>query len=274
MPDGSVLNRYFDNIPDPRAEMYQDDVELIAEKGDEGKKTLLDIRAACESGWDFSSRWCRDPAALESIRTTDLVQVDLNSLLYFLEMQLAKAYELSGNSEKHTLYQDKAKARKEAIDRYFWNEKLGTYTDYQWLSGESIESIHAAALFPLYFNLASQAQAERVASLAEKELIKDGGILTTNFESGQQWDAPNGWAPLQWIAIKGLRNYGQNDLAGTIRERWISLNTKVFKNTGKLMEKYNVVDTNLLSGGGEYPVQDGFGWTNGVLLKLLSEEES
>lgn len=271
MPDGSLLNRYFDNIPDPRAEMYQDDVELIAEKGDEGKKTLLDIRAACESGWDFSSRWCHDPASLESIRTTDLVQVDLNCLLYFLELQIAKANRLAGNTEKANQYQSQASARKAAIDRYFWNEALGTYTDYLWTTEVQTESIHAAALFPLYFQLAQKEQAEQVAMVAAKELVKDGGILTTNFESGQQWDAPNGWAPLQWIAIQGLRNYGQDELANTIKERWINLNTKVFKNTGKLMEKYNVVDTNLLSGGGEYPVQDGFGWTNGVLLRLLSE---
>lgn len=107
--------------------------------------------------------------------------------------------------------------------------------------------------------------------MVNAELLKDGGILTTNFESGQQWDSPNGWAPLQWMAIKGLRNYGLDDLANQIKDNWVSLNTKVFRNTGKLMEKYNVVDTNLSSGGGEYPVQDGFGWTNGVLLKLLSE---
>jgi len=86
--------------------------------------------------------------------------------------------------------------------------------------------------------------------------------------SGQQWDAPNGWAPLQWITIVGLENYGHHELAAEVSSRWINLNSDVFKRTGKLMEKYNVVDTHLEAGGGEYPGQDGFGWTNGVLLAL------
>jgi len=268
MPNGGVLNRHFDNIPNPRAEMYSDDVELIEAKGDAGKKTLLDIRAACESGWDFSSRWCASPDKLETIRTTDLVQVDLNCLLYYLETLIAKA---SKDTNKSASYSQKAADRKSAINSYCWNQESNYYHDFNWVAGEQTVSINAAATFPLFFNLSSQTQAEAVAKTVASELLKDGGLLTTNFESGQQWDAPNGWAPLQWMAIKGLRNYGLNDLAGEIKSNWVALNTKVFKNTGKLMEKYNVVDTNLSSGGGEYPVQDGFGWTNGVLLKLLSE---
>ncbi|MFY0592815.1 alpha,alpha-trehalase TreF [Roseivirga sp.] len=268
MPDSSLLNRHFDNIPNPRAEMYSDDVELIESKGDAGKKTLLDIRAACESGWDFSSRWCENAESLETIRTTDLVQVDLNCLLYFLENLIAKA---SDNSDQHDNYSKMADDRKQAIQKYFWNSETSYYHDFNWVVGEQTSSINAAAAYPLFFEISSKSQAIDVAKTMEKELLKDGGLLTTNFESGQQWDAPNGWAPLQWMAIKGLRNYGQNNLANQIKKNWIGLNTKVFKNTGKMMEKYNVVDTNLLSGGGEYPVQDGFGWTNGVLLKLLSE---
>ena len=97
-------------------------------------------------------------------------------------------------------------------------------------------------------------------------------MVSTLTDNGQQWDYPNGWAPLQWMTIEGLRHYGQQELANTIKERWVDLNIKVYKNTGKLVEKYNVVDMSLEAGGGEYPVQDGFGWTNGVLLRLLSED--
>ena len=92
--------------------------------------------------------------------------------------------------------------------------------------------------------------------------------MTTTIESGQQWDAPNGWAPLQWIGIKGLEHYGRNMAAQDIANRWIRVNKKVFNNTGKMMEKYNVSDSTLQAGGGEYPTQDGFGWTNGVYLGL------
>ena len=104
-----------------------------------------------------------------------------------------------------------------------------------------------------------------------KELLKDGGLCTTNVLSGEQWDAPNGWPPMQWIAFISMKNYGQIELAKDLANRWCLLNEKVFKATGKMMEKYNVLDLDLEAGGGEYPVQDGFGWTNGVLLKLLEE---
>lgn len=272
MEDGSMLNRHFDNIPNPRAEMYQDDVELIESQGEAGKKTLLNIRAACESGWDFSSRWCADFDKLETIRTTDLVQVDLNCLLYHLEKLIASIHQENRDTAKYEEYYALCEKRKEAINTYFWNEDESYFFDYNWLEKSQTTSINAAAAFPLFFEICSADQARGVAKMIDKELLRDGGLVTTNFNSGQQWDAPNGWAPLQWMAIKGLRNYGHDQLAGQIKERWVSLNVKVFKNTGKLMEKYNVEDTNLLSGGGEYPVQDGFGWTNGVLLKLLSEE--
>ncbi len=270
LDNGAKLNRHYDNIHSPRDEMYQDDVELIATQGEAGKKTLLDIRAACESGWDFSSRWCLDFAKLDTIRTTDLVQVDLNCLLLHLELLIADALELKGEQEAKDFI-EAAERRTAAIESTFWNESLGTYSDLIWKEQKHTTSINASALYPLYFNTASQERANAVAKITKEELVKDGGLLTTNFKSGQQWDAPNGWAPLQWIGIQGLRNYDHAELANTIKDNWTALNIKVFKNTGKLMEKYNVVDTDLESGGGEYPVQDGFGWTNGVLLKLLSE---
>jgi alpha,alpha-trehalase len=124
-------------------------------------------------------------------------------------------------------------------------------------------------MFPLFFGIATNDQAKKMHQIVEQRLLRPGGIVTTNKNSGQQWDAPNGWAPLQWIAIKGLLNYGYPSLASKIQERWIQLCTKVYQNTGKMMEKYNVEELGLRSGGGEYPVQDGFGWSNGVLLKLM-----
>ena len=118
--------------------------------------------------------------------------------------------------------------------------------------------------------MASQEQADKVASYIEKYFLKPGGVVTTLYHTGQQWDAPNGWAPLQWMTIKGLENYGHHHLAKTIAERWVAINEKVYVNTGKFVEKYNVEDMTLDAGGGEYPVQDEFGWSNGVYLALKS----
>jgi len=265
----ALLNRYFDNQVLPRTEMYLDDVELLEKKGAEGEKLLLDIRAACESGWDFSARWCEDPMRLETIATTDLCPVDLNCLLYHLEQTLARSFAISGNGPKAGHFATLAEMRVTQIMNTCWDPAAGYFFDYNHIKGQHSDRITAAGLFPLYFGLASQAQAESCAQVAEQHLLQAGGLLTTAITSGQQWDAPNGWAPLQWIAIQGLLRYGLDDLANEIKTRWINLNRSVYKRTGKLMEKYNVVDINLESGGGEYPVQDGFGWTNGVLLKLL-----
>jgi alpha,alpha-trehalase len=130
-------------------------------------------------------------------------------------------------------------------------------------------------MYPLcFFNLypeSMQIMGKDAAKVIREKLLKPGGVQTTEFNTGQQWDAPNGWPPLEWMTITGLENCGQKDLAKDIAYRWIKLNNDVFLRTGRLMEKYNVADTKLEAGGGEYPGQDGFGWTNGVLLALIKK---
>jgi alpha,alpha-trehalase len=119
---------------------------------------------------------------------------------------------------------------------------------------------------PLFTNLADAEYAEHVKKNIEEKFLKDGGVTTSLYNTGEQWDAPNGWPPLQFTAVRGLLNYHYDSLAANIAGRWMKLNEKVFASTGKMMEKYNVYDINIESGGGEYPTQDGFGWTNGVYL--------
>jgi alpha,alpha-trehalase len=108
-----------------------------------------------------------------------------------------------------------------------------------------------------------------VRKTVARQLLEPGGVTTTLKPTGEQWDSPNGWAPLEYMTIEGLNRYGYKTLAKEIATRWIKLNIKVYRNTGKLMEKYNVENMTLRAGGGEYGLQDGFGWTNGVLLKLM-----
>jgi alpha,alpha-trehalase len=125
-----------------------------------------------------------------------------------------------------------------------------------------------AAAFPLYFKITEPNQAQKIAEHLETKFLKNGGLLTTIARTGQQWDSPNGWAPLQWITYKGLLNYNFEALPTKIRQNWLGLNRRVYEQTGKMTEKYNVVDESLSAGGGEYPNQDGFGWTNGVYLAM------
>lgn len=271
LSENEILNRYFDNDPVPRPESYREDVELAETSKRKAEELWLDLRAACESGWDFSSRWLEDTGDLSSIITTRLIPVDLNCLLYQLEQTMARAHVLSGNEKEAMRLTTSARLRSETIQKYCWDAANGWFGDFNFAEGKATGKFTAASVFPLFFKIARREQAASVAEKVEGHLLKAGGLLTTPVNSGQQWDAPNGWAPLQWMAIQGFRNYGLDELASTIRDRWVSLNKRVYENTGKLVEKYNVEDMDLLAGGGEYPVQDGFGWTNGVLKRLLKE---
>jgi len=270
MPDGTVLNRYWDESDEPREESYIQDVTA----GKLTKQPLPvfyhNIRAAAASGWDFSSRWFDGSAKLATIQTTDLVPVDLNCLLYNMELTIARSYQIKGNTAQYKLYTARAANRKAAILKYCWNDKAAWFGDYNWATKQFSAIPTLAAAFPLEFKIATASQAKKIAAGLKANFLKPGGLVTTLNFSGQQWDAPNGWAPLQYIAIDGLENYDHHDLAKDIATRWMQLNIRVFKQTGKLLEKYNVVDTSLTAGGGEYPLQDGFGWTNGVLLKLMN----
>lgn len=273
LPDGSILNRYWDDLPAPRPESYYEDVEMAhysAPFGVEPGTFYRHIRAACESGWDFSCRWFRDVDHIETIHTTDIIPVDLNCLLYELELTLSEAYNQSSFSEPSIYFLQKAEKRKKALVKYFWNEDKKFFMDYDSVLNKSTTVMSLAAIFPLFFKIATNAQAHHVHEHITKSFLKKGGVVSSLYKSGQQWDTPNGWAPLQYLSHEGLRNYNFFDTAAELKKRWIALNDKVFKETGKMMEKYNVVDIDLPAGGGEYPNQDGFGWTNSIYLWMIN----
>lgn len=269
MPTKVLLNRYYDNKATPRPESLREDIETAETSGrKDANRLYLHLRAAAESGWDFSSRWFMDPLDIRTIHTADIVPIDLNCLMYHLELTIAEGYRASFNLVQARAYKKKAKARAEAIQEYFWDEHEGFYKDYNFHHGVHTTVRSLAGVFPLYVGIATQEQAHMVAETLRKDFLHPGGLVTTQIENGQQWDAPNGWAPLQWVAIEGLLRYGHDDLADEIAKRWCELNEKVYAETGKFVEKYNVESDHGLGGGGEYELQDGFGWTNGVYEAL------
>ncbi|ALD21706.1 alpha,alpha-trehalase TreF [Hymenobacter sp. DG25A] len=270
MPGGEVLNRYWDSSQQPREESYAEDVAAARQSTQPPAAFYQNVRAAAASGWDFSTRWFGPDGQLGSIQTLDMVPVDLNSLLYHLETTLARTYQLQNNTAQALVFSAKAQRRKKALLAYCWDKKAGWFQDYNLRLRQRSTVPTLAGVYPLAFGLASSGQAKKVAAVLREKFLKEGGLVTTLSQSGQQWDAPNAWAPLQWLAIDGLERYHQSKLARTIATRWVHLNVSVFQQTGKLMEKYNVLDTQLKAGGGEYPLQDGFGWTNGVLLRLMN----
>lgn len=269
MADGSLLNRYWDDCDTPREESHANDVATARASGRPAPEVYRNLRAAAESGWDFSSRWMADGKTLATIRTVDIVPPDLNSLLYRLELTLAEAYRAARQPDKAREFERKADARKAAINRLLWDEARGMYADVTWKDGRSTGQVSGATAFPLFFGIADSARAARVAQRLRADLLQAHGLSATNVRTGEQWDLPNGWAPLQWIAIQGLADYGQQALADEIATRWSRHNIAVFRETGKLVEKYDVTG-DAAAGGGEYPLQDGFGWTNGVLRRLIA----
>lgn len=267
LSDGSILNRYWDESDTPRPEAFKEEINLAKASVDK-KRMYRNLRAAAESGWDFSSRWFKNKNDFSSIHTGDIIPVDLNCLLLHLEQTIADAYLLATDNSSCRKYQTLANKRKTAIDKYCWNEEKGFYFDYDFVAGNQKDCPTLAAAFPLFFGISSLNQAISVANNLQEKFLSNGGLVTTCETTGQQWDSPNGWAPLQWIAVIGLTNYDQIDLAKEIATRWMRINVKIYETNGKMVEKYNVVDTATKAGGGEYPAQDGFGWTNGVYLGL------
>lgn len=259
--DGSILNRYYDDASsDPRPEAYYEDRQTQSRTN--RTDILRHIRAAAESGWDFSSRWMDDETDLSTTRTANIFPVDLNSLLYHLEKVLNK--------------NEEAERRRVAMQKHMWSAEKQFFVDYDFTQQKRTNRLTLAGLFPVWLDISTEEQSQQVAQQVEKLFLRDGGVVTTiSQQSTQQWDSPNGWAPLQYVTYRALlKTPGQKKLALTIRDRWMNLNERVFANTGKMMEKYDVVNINKTAGGGEYETQDGFGWTNGVYLEMLYDKQT
>jgi alpha,alpha-trehalase len=269
LADGALLNRYWDDRDTPRDESWREDVALADSTPTRPRAQLFrDLRAAAESGWDFSSRWLADGRTLATIRTTELVPVDLNSLLHGLEQAIARDCRRLADLACATEFDARAATRGAAIRRHLWHPH-GYFADYDLARRRVADPLTAATAFPLFAGIATPDQA-RATARSMAPLIASGGLLTTPLDTGQQWDAPNGWAPLQWIAITGLSRYGEARAAARIRTGWLATVDREYRASGKLLEKYDVRAARA-GGGGEYPTQDGFGWTNGVTRALLAE---
>lgn len=268
MPDGTLLNRYWDDKDTPRDESYAEDVATASEAKGDKAITYRHLRAGAESGWDFTSRWFGDGRTIATIHTTDIVPVDLNSLMLAMEQRIEVRCRKAGDSACATEFAGLARKRKAAIDRYLWVAKESRYADWDSKAKKPTAILSAATLYPLFVGAASPSQASAVATTVRAKLLGSGGLRTTPNATGQQWDTPNGWAPLQWVAIDGLARNGQEKLARDIAGRWIGTVAAAYAETGKMLEKYDVEERKP-GGGGEYPLQDGFGWTNGVTSALL-----
>lgn len=225
----SYLNRYWDDAESPRLESYKEDVELGemvtrglfgAEKDKRLKKLYRDIRAGAASGHDYSSRWFENGKTMDTINTTDILPVDLNSLLARTEQMLARAYHakfrVTRNPEdilKALEYEDIFRDRVNAINIFNYDPKDKIYRDFNWRQKQQTSIVTAAMSYPLYVGISNEEQTLGVADAIENQLLFPGGVIaTTTVESSQQWDGGdkdgngqmNVWAPLNWSTARGL----------------------------------------------------------------------
>ncbi len=268
--DGVLLSHYWDAVNTPRQESYAEDVHT-----NDGDATPCDLfrhlRAGAESGWDFSSRWLDDPDDLSSVRCADVLPIDLNALLLLLEFSISALSDRAGRTDVASRFRQAALKRSAVLRKRCFDPAQGWFCDLE-RNGDRRPQLTMACVTALVANLADDVQGLAVRNTLMQRFLAPGGLRTTVVTNAQQWDAPNGWAPLQWWAIEGLRAYGFPDEAEEVRRRWIATCDHGFATDGVLLEKYDVDNPGTPVSGGEYEVQEGFAWTNGVYVALSQPE--
>jgi alpha,alpha-trehalase len=228
---------------------------------------ITHLGAEHESGWDMTSRF--------NDKCLDILPVDLNACLYKYEVDIAQVYGIIENNLNKEKYMAQAKKRTEAVNQLMWNQKKGFYFDYNYIKKKQTDFYSTAGFYPLWANMASPEQAERVRGNLHLFETKYGLVNTQPHnlaDEVKQHDYPNGWPQQHWIVIKGLLNYGFREDAERIAEKWLNMNKKLFLKTGKFWEKHDVTKGKVGSHSMErYVTQSGFGWTNAVFIRLIEE---
>ncbi|KRZ76107.1 Trehalase [Trichinella papuae] len=278
------LFQYKAEMKMPRPESYREDLELVQNLTDDHAREFVwaQIVSGAETGWDFSSRWFShtgpEAFTLRSIRTWSIIPVDLNAFMCMNTKLLANLYEMAGNVTKVLLYQARFEQAKAAMKQIHWNEEDGIWYDYDLETKSHVDVYYISNVLPLYAKCYDD---EEVPSRVYNYLKRVGalnstrGVPTSFIQSDQQWDSANAWPPMVHMLLEGLRTSGDPEIMEMAKElaiQWLRANYDAFLKTNSMFEKYNVSSTAgdmPFGSGGEYEVQTGFGWTNGVILDLL-----
>ncbi|KAK2664312.1 hypothetical protein Ddye_002886 [Dipteronia dyeriana] len=286
-----ILSRYYAMWNKPRPESSTIDKAHASKLTSDSEKEQLyrELASSAESGWDFSTRWMRNISDFTTLSTTSILPVDLNVFVLRMELDIAFLAKVVGDNATSERFLVASTARKQAFNSIFWNEEKGQWLDYWINNGTTCEESHtwqvwnqnhnvyASNYAPLWIDLfnSDTSLVEKVRqSLQSSGLVCAAGIATSTINSGEQWDFPNGWAPLQHMIVEGLVRSGSQEarsMAHDIAVRWIRTNYAAYKETGAMHEKYDVEKCGASGGGGEYKPQTGFGWSNGVVLAFLEE---
>ncbi|XP_052296068.1 probable trehalase [Citrus sinensis] len=254
----------------------------------EKEQFYRELASTAESGWDFSTRWMRNTSDFTTLAITSILPVDLNIFILKMELDIASMAQIVGDNRTAESFLKAAQARKQAINSVFWNEEKGQWLDYwisngtssqviTWKGSNQSNNAFASNFVPIWIDLfnSDTCIVEKVKkSFQSSGLLGAAGIATSWTRSGEQWDFPNGWAPLQHMIVEGLAKSGSQEaksIAQDITMRWINSNYVAYKETGAMHEKYDVEKCGDIGGGGEYIPHTGFGWSNGVVLAFLEE---
>lgn len=217
-----------------------------------------------ESGWDYTNRFAD--------QALDYVAIDLNALLFKYESDIAMLNELLGHAAPD--WYRRADERKQTIDSLMWSEERGLFFDYNYLEQRQSSVASLASYVPLFVGLANKDQAARLVENLQLFQTNHGltttAITDTDTENGHQWMSPNGWAPLHLFVVEGLHRYGFADQAKQIAKVWVQTVLTEFEATGRILEKYNVIDPSKPPVSAVYPDQVGFAWTNAVTLHFMN----
>ncbi|XP_055328864.1 trehalase-like [Paramacrobiotus metropolitanus] len=282
------LNVYRGDITHPRPESYFEDHEsgqkyLHANNKTDASFVFTNIAAAAESGWDFSTRWLDTrESEFYTIRTETIVPVDLNSVICAQEQILSRFYNLTGDTVNAEKYRNLTLDRGDAVEAVFWNEAKGVWFDYDSLKSRQLEHFYLSGVVPIFtrcngrdVNVTSTQRLTKVLNSQDVKGITafSGGFPCSLYQSPTnccQWDLPNAWAPLQLMLIEGFaQNTEMRAQAIRWAQTWVSAVYKGEQSHGRFYEKYHANFPGQYGSGGEYVVQEGFGWTNGGILRLL-----
>lgn len=288
---------HFDTMIRPLADALNISVEDYTKGYNSGKIKNSDLdlyflhdRSVRESGHDTS--WRLDG------NCADLNTVDLNSLLYKYESDIAHLIEVYFGGELHetqsAFWFQVMFERAKRMDELMWNEEHGQYFDYNFKKAEQIHFESASNYFPLWAGLINgKDKVESIVKTLTTQIKEKGGIAGTSRKMNanlrenamqRQWDYPNGWAPHQMMIWKGLLHYGYEDLTQELIYRWLYMITRnAVDYNGTIPEKYDVVEAThkVFSEYGNvgtdfnYITQEGFGWMNASYqygLSLLKDK--
>ncbi|XP_044733048.1 trehalase-like [Chrysoperla carnea] len=280
---GNTLLRYYVDVEGPRPEGYREDYIMTDNATDSLKYLYKEFKSAAESGWDYSSRWFANPdtdRSLKNLKVTNIAPVDLNAFYCGGLDHLTELYSLLGNTAKSEEWKKKGDEFRESIYKVLWSETDGIWFDVDITTGEHRKQFYPSNMSPLWTKVihASQSSADVANRVAQylngtKEFHLPGGVPASNINTSQQWDYPNVWPPLIGYMVEGLQNSDSDyakELAFELTERWIYSNYLSYDSGKRMYEKYHCEFPGQRGAGGEYTVQFGFGWTNGVILEMLN----